>query len=383
MAVTSNGRSTINPWQHKASGLWCIKRKGKQYYLGRTREEACQRYEKFANRIRAGLAIPDIGEGDEQFEDLLTVEKACNVFLTQRKRDVQSKELSQRSFNDYLSTCKRFANFVGKLTLVDDLTPDQFRDYRVEVAKTRNPVGVGNEVTRVKTIFNWLSGQGKLAKSVEFGASFCRPKSKVIREHRHRRGAKLFTANEFWMLTDEFGVHLRAMAFLGLNCGFGPADCSALLVEEVNFGDGVVAGLRPKTSELRFATLWPETVEALKLSYARRPKPAKPAFADHFFLDHSGAQFVDPGDANHTNVITRRTTQALQRLKLHEAGKSFYWLRHTFRTIADKVGDDVAVNWIMGHVDDRTAKHYIHDAPIDRIQKVTDSVRDWVLRGAE
>jgi hypothetical protein len=50
-AVKKNPVKKIKPWLHKASGLWCIKRKGKRYYLGRTESESIERYGMFSQRI--------------------------------------------------------------------------------------------------------------------------------------------------------------------------------------------------------------------------------------------------------------------------------------------------------------------------------------------
>ncbi len=378
MAV-SNATAPIKPWQHKASKLWCIKRRGKRYYLGRTPEQAIERYLKFRKRIELGLKIPEI-DRDSEMDDLMTVKQLCNRFLTHQESRVRSKELSQRSFNDYLATCKAFCEHIGELSLVEELRSADFLSYRESVLKRKNIVGTGNEVTRVKTVFKWGFENDVLATPVKFGASFCRPSKKAIREHRYRQGAKLLTPEEIWLLTDEMGLHYRAMVLLGINCGFGNSDCNQLLIEEVNFNDGLVCGLRPKTAVLRYATLWPITIDALKLSWSRRAKPAKNTLKDRFFLRSDGSELI-PGDTE-KNIVTKRTTATMQRLKIHEQGKSFYWLRHTFRTIADQIGDDVAIGWVMGHVDDRTAKNYIHDAPHGRIQKVTDHVWNW-LEGAK
>ena len=60
-------------------------------------------------------------------------------------------------------------------------------------------------------------------------------------------------------------------------------------------------------------------------------------------------------------------------------GRGMYSLRHTFRTVADEIGDRPAIDKIMGHenpADMRT--HYVEKIDDRRLRKVTDHVRKWL-----
>ena len=46
-----------------------------------------------------------------------------------------------------------------------------------------------------------------------------------MRLHRAKKGPKLFTPDEIRRLLDAAGTSMRAMILLGINCGFGNADC--------------------------------------------------------------------------------------------------------------------------------------------------------------
>jgi hypothetical protein len=74
------------------------------------------------------------------------------------------------------------------------------------------------------------------------------------------------------------GRALRAMVFLGINCGFGNADCGHLAKANVNLDAGVIDFPRPKTGVVRQCVLWPETVVAVReaLEARRTPKDATP-----------------------------------------------------------------------------------------------------------
>jgi integrase len=53
-------------------------------------------------------------------------------------------------------------------------------------------------------------------------------------------------------------------------------------------------------------------------------------------------------------------------------------LRHTFETIGGESKDQVAVNAIMGHVDDSMAGVYRERISDERLIAVTDKVREWL-----
>ncbi len=380
--ATANSTTKIVPWLHQSSGLWCVTRKGRRYYLGATEAEANQRATRYQKSIAQGLRIPELGQDPDGDHDTApTVKNVLLAFLAAQKRRVDSKDLTSRSLSQYARTCRDFGGFVGDDVWIAELTPDHFARFRSNVAGRRNLISTGNEVTRVKTIFKWAYENDIIEKPVRFGTDFKRPKKRDVRIHKTRRGAKTFTTTEIKMLLCEFGVHERAMCFLGINCGFGNTDCSELkLVGEVNFEAGELCAIRHKTGEMRVATLWPETLEALKLSQWCRHEPKTEAAQDRFFVTFDGDVCVREDTSKAiSNMVTQRTTAVLQRLKLHEPGKSFYWLRHTFRTIADETGDETAIKWVMGHCDDRIDKTYIHNAPRERIKRVTDHVRTWLF----
>ena len=60
-------------------------------------------------------------------------------------------------------------------------------------------------------------------------------------------------------------------------------------------------------------------------------------------------------------------------------GLSFYTLRRTFRTVADEVPDRVAIDLIMGHVDDSMGAAYRERIGDERLVAVTNHVRRWLF----
>jgi hypothetical protein len=91
----------------------------------------------------------------------------------------------------------------GKRRLVVDLVPDDFATLRDRPAKRGSPV-------------------------------------------RAKSGLKLFTAEEIRRMLGAAGQPLRAMILLGINCGFGNADCGRLPLAALDLDRGWVDSPRPK-----------------------------------------------------------------------------------------------------------------------------------------
>ena len=58
--------------------------------------------------------------------------------------------------------------------------------------------------------------------------------------------------------------------------------------------------------------------------------------------------------------------------------RGFYALRHAFETVAGETTDQVAVNSIMGHVDNSMASVYRERISDERLQAVVETVRAWL-----
>lgn len=58
-----------------------------------------------------------------------------------------------------------------------------------------------------------------------------------------------------------------------------------------------------------------------------------------------------------------------------------YALRHTFRTVADEGGDQVAARYVMGHVDTSIDAKYRESIADARLEKASDYMRNLYLTG--
>lgn len=79
------------------------------------------------------------------------------------------------------------------------------------------------------------------------------------------------------------------------------------------------------------------------------------------------------------DAINLEFNKLLRSLKLKRHGVAFYALRHTFETVAGESQGQVAVNAIMGHVDESMAGLYREGISDERLQAVVDTVRAWLF----
>jgi hypothetical protein len=135
---------------------------------------------------------------------------------------------------EYKEICDLLVKYLGKARLVADLEPDDFAALRRKLAKRWGPVRLGNAIQRTRSVFKYASDAGMIDRAVRFGPGFKRPMKKVLRLHRAAQGTKLFTTEEVRKLIEAADTALKAMILLGINCGFGTADCGSLPLAAVD-----------------------------------------------------------------------------------------------------------------------------------------------------
>jgi integrase len=310
----------------------------------------------------------------------LTINDLCNRFRTAKKRKLESGRITQRSYDEYTQTTDRLVRVVGGRRLVAGLRPEDFDKLLVDISKTWGLVRVGNEITRVKSVFKHGRENGWITKPIPYGSEFKKPDRKEMRKDKATKGKKMLEAAELRRLIDAAPAPAKAMLLLGLNCGFGNHDCATLPESAVNLEAAWVDFPRPKTGIERRCPLWPETVEALREVMADRPEAMEEAAKGLVFVTARGRQFLSNGIAH---PVTCVIVELMKRAKVHRAGIGFYTLRHVFRTIADETLDRAATDRIMGHADHTMGAHYRERIDDSRLQAVAEHVRQWLWPKAE
>jgi integrase len=376
------------PLSPHASGAWQKKILGKIYYFGRWArrvkgelvrvegdgwKEALEQYKAVADDLHAGRT-PRVKDDGLQLADL------CNRFLTAKLRKVESGELSSRMFAEYREMTDLLVGAFGQARRVDDLAADDFESLRVQLTQRWGPTRTCNGVTRVKSVFKYGYESGLIDRPVRYGPQFKKPSASVLRRHRAQGGEKMLEADELRRLIDAAAGPLKAMILLGLNAGFGNADCANLPLAAVDLDGGWVDFPRPKTGIGRRCPLWPETVAALRAALAERRAPRREEAGGLVFISPRGGSCVSGGLAN---AVGKPFTKLLKRQGLHHASVGFYTLRHVFRTVADAARDSVAIDLIMGHSDPSMGGKYRERIEDGRLLAVAEHVRKWLFGGGE
>src|SRR5262249_15475675 len=231
----------------------------------------------------------------------------------------------------------------------------------------------------VRCLFKYASDTDLIDRPVKYGPDFKRPSKKTLRLHRAAQGPKLFTAEEIRRLLDAAGPPMKAMILLGINCGFGNADCGTLPLAAVDFDHGIIDFPRPKTGIPRRCPLWVETVEAIRAALACRPKPKHEKHAGLVFSTQRGLCW-----AKETNdsPVSKETAKLLKALGINgRKGLGFYPLRHVFRTVAVEARDQPACDFIMGHEVPHMSSVYRETISDERLRAVAEHVRRWLFGG--
>jgi integrase len=288
-------------------------------------------------------------------------------------------ELSPRTWHDYKDTVDQVVNAFGKRRLLSDIDVEDFTELRKGLAAKYGFHRLSKHIQYTRSLFKHAYEAGLLDRPVRFGPGFKRPSKKTMRIERVKEGPRVFMAEEIRRMIAAAGPQLKAMILLGINCGFGNADCGTLPQSALDLDKGWVTFPRPKTGIERRCSLWPETVEAIKEALAQRPEPKEKAHAGLVFITKYGQCW---SKKTSTNPISTEIGKLLKSLGIN-GHRNFYTLRHTFRTVADEAKDQPAADHIMGHEVPHMSSVYRERISDERLRAVAGHVRGWLFPPVE
>jgi len=375
--LTRKVRDKFPLWLHP-SGQWAKKHRGHFHYFGTDRDSALKRFAVEWDDIKAGRK-----RRPKRDDTAAVLGDVVNAFLTAKRERVNTGELSEAMWGQYYATCDKVIDHFGSGRTISDIEPEEFAKLRAQVAASVGPVTLLGFVTKTRVLFKFAYAFGLIEHPVKYGNAFDRPSRKTLRLNRASKRPKLFTAPNVWKLIEAADPQMAAMILLGLNGAMGATDCAQLTRQMLAPRAGWLDFPRPKTGTMRRFPLWAETVSALDRVQKIRPEPKDRAHADRVFLTRTGQPWVrysgdDKGKRSVMDAVAWQFAKLAERAGV--AG-SFYALRHTFRTIADEIPDQPAINYIMGHIDNTMADNYRQQIADQRLKAVTDHVRNWLLKG--
>ena len=351
------------------NGHWAKKVRGKLHYFGKwdSADAALEKWLAEKDYLLAGKLPPRFDP------NAVTVADVCDVYLTAKDDKRTSGEITERHWRELKRNCDRLVKAFGKETPVDNLTCQHFQELRAELAKQYGIHRIAKEIQLTRSCFKHAYSTNFIKEAVKFGPEFIKPKKKLFRIHKNKN-KKLATPSEINTLVDAADPTLKAMIYLGINCGFNNEDCCQLPLSLLNIETGWLDWWRIKTGVERRVKLWPETIKAIKAYLKHRNKPK--ANADVLFTTKYRNQWK-------SDSIVPRFRKLAEDCEINRKGLTFTTLRHTFQTIGEESGDFIATKSIMAHADDSISGVYREEVSDDRLLKVTNHIRRWLKGGAK
>jgi integrase len=251
-----------------ASGQWAKKVRGRLRYFGVWSDPpaALRKWNAQKADLLAGRVPRPVGPAELLLHELL------NAFLVAKKALLAQGQIVERSWEDYLATCKRLVRVFSRETPVGRLGPEDFQRLRADMAKTWGPTRIGTEIRRCRMPFAWGVANGYIPHVPRYGEAMRRPSAKVLRKHRASKGKRMFEAAQIQTILAQAGPTIKAMTLLGINAGLGNQDVALLRKKNLDLKTGWLDFPRPKTGIPRRVPLWPETIAALRRVLKLRKK---------------------------------------------------------------------------------------------------------------
>lgn len=365
---------------HSARDYYYVLINGTQHYLGKDRSAAIRQWERHRPFVRQGLPIPKVYDGG------ITLGELCSRYIAAKQRDYERGALTYASVRTIFQATNRLLKFFGENCLVVTMGPDHFSRAAEEILKTRTSVGLANEIRYWRGVFSWGRTNGFLFQVPTYGDAFKieRKAERLKRENRNRKEQgklatlKTFDRDEILRMLEVADPVVSAWIWLGINCALGQHDIALLTESEFEVTDDGVwySDCRLKTGIPRESFVWDETFEAVNDAYKCRPDAAREEHECRIFLTNKGYLWVTPSSSTH---FRKSFSQTMRAAKCEVRQRGFYALRHTFRTVAEQIGDMNAARIVMGHALTGMEEFYVHEFSRERIQKVCMHVREWLF----
>lgn len=259
--------------------------------------------------------------------------------------------LRQSTVKQYEIVCRDFCRHFGHRDS-EDLSPPDFRKWLRSMRDRMTDSTISNRVKVIRSAFRWAQEE-ELCPMPRMGGDF--------RRFRQSPPLRLtFDDKECQLLLQNCCPTLFACCLMGLNAGFGNADCWGLRHHHI-LGD-MVDMPRPKTGIERRACLWPETIGA---------------------VERAGLPFGGRlGPFPRPESIGKLFRSLCSRLGIYQPKRTFYSLRRTYRTAVDEHLDRPAIDMTMGHTTPGMGSRYVASISDDRLRVVSFLARKRLFRDA-
>jgi len=362
-------RSDTFPLTLHATGQYCKKIRGKIYYFGTNKQQALNNYLEQAAYLNRGEAKPSRSTGNS-----LSLKMLCNLYLEHQESRATVGEIKLRYVYDQILILRRFARFIGANRPVSKIVTMDLQNYRRRLIKDgKTASSVNGHISIVKAMFHWAVDNEIIDHS---------PRLRAVKKITPKKGDRpTFTEHQIQTLLEFANIQMKAMIWLGLNCGFGCTDCAELKWKDLDLENGRVRFPRGKTGIDRNLPLWPETIQALReiphkgelVFYTQRGNPWVRAIRRK---EKDGTEKYTKDDA-----ISKEFSKLMKKAGVKvEKGVGFYSLRRTAATLTARSGDPFAVQRLLGHADLKMATTYVQDVS-EQTDRAINNTRKFIIQG--
>lgn len=347
-------RSDKFPLTLHPTGQYCKKINGKLYYFGSDKKKALEKYLNQASDLHGNKEIMQKKSVDE-----MTLKQLCDIYLQYQLLKVQANALTAGHHNEQIASLKKLMSFIGSSRKIGEISTLDLQSYRRKLQKEYSTAHRMNlHISIMKAMFHWATKNDVLNSIPNIDAV---SRGRIVHKQR-----QIFSSDDIQKLIDAADVQMKAMIWLGINCGFGCTECAELKWINLDFENHRVKLPRKKTGISRDLPLWPETIEAIQ----KVPKKGKLVFYTNrenpFVRTIFKTDVNDKSKYSNQNTITRKFSRLVKKARLDvPKGTGFYTLRRTAATIAARSGDQR----LLGHADLQMATRYVQD-----VSKQTNNV---------
>ncbi len=186
----------------------------------------------------------------------MTLKELCDLYLEYQRSRVLTGNLIPRHHNDQMSSLNKLMSFLGKGRRIKSISTLDLQNYK---RKLQDAYGSAHRVNlhigAMKAMFHWARKNDILQSIPNIDAV---SKGKIVHQEMYT-----FSSEQIKKLLSVSDLKMRAMIWLGLNCGFGCTDCALLKWKDLDFENGRVELARNKTGVSRNLPLWPENFSVM------------------------------------------------------------------------------------------------------------------------
>jgi site-specific recombinase XerD len=245
-------RSDKFPLTLHSTGQYCKKIKGKMYYFGKDKRQALERYLEQAAFLHNGKTrMLKATNGN------MTLRSLCSIYSQHQQAKAVSAEITIRHYADQSSCLKKFMSFIGQHRRINEISTLDLQNYKRKLKRAYSSEHRTNlHISIMKTMFHWARKNDVLDHIPNIDAV---SSVRIIHKQRY-----VFASEQIHRLFDSADVQMKAMIWLGLNCGFGCTNCAQLKWSDLDLTKGRVKLARRKTGVPRDLPLWSETIQSLE-----------------------------------------------------------------------------------------------------------------------